>query len=162
MSSTFGLAGTFFCHVSFSTMKSLFALYRSASGCFSMRSTHAGLMWRQPLLLIRGAHTIYWGITWTIKDMRSRCKLAECYCYISRATCFAKLTRLTYTNRWSMHTIKVPICGVPNAVLGFSWPWFQKKTPFSALHTMESPHVVQIIFMERLFNIFRLTLCEYY
>ena len=37
-----------------------------------------------------------------------------------------------------------------------------EKTPFSALHTMESPHVVQIIFMERLYNIFRLTLCEYY
>ena len=48
MSSTFGLAGTFSCHVSFSTMKSLFGLYRSASGCFSMRSTHAGLMLRQP------------------------------------------------------------------------------------------------------------------
>ena len=158
MSLTFGLAGSFSCHVSFFTMKSLFALYRSASDCFSMRSTHADLMQRQPLLSIRGAHTNNWEITWTIKDMR--CKLAECY--ISRATCFAKLTRLTYTNRWSMHTIKVPICGVPNAVLGFSWPWFQKKTPFSALHTMESPHVVQIIFMERLYNIFRLTLCEYY
>ena len=37
-----------------------------------------------------------------------------------------------------------------------------RKTPFSALHTMESPHVVQIIFMARLYNIFRLTLCEYY
>ena len=42
------VAGTLSCHVSFSTMKSLFALYRSASGCFSMRSTHAGLMWRNP------------------------------------------------------------------------------------------------------------------
>ena len=127
MSSTFGLAGTFSCHVSFSTMKSLFALYRSASGCFSMRSTHADLMQRQPLLLIRGAYTINWGITWTIKH--TGCKLVECY-NISRATCFAKLTRLTYTNRCSMHTIKVPMCGVPKAVLGFSWPWFQKKRPF--------------------------------
>ena len=70
----------------------------------------------------------------------------------------------TSQSRWALHTIiKIPACGVPDAILGVSWPQFQKRYFFSRQYIWwETPPNVQIImFMEFPFqHMFHLLVCK--